>query len=84
MHANIENFASLVTAVNLCRDSVATLLVDAGDRWTGNVYVDLAEGRLPIIDLMNHIGYDAATLGNHEFDKGAALLQGRYRTPTSR
>ena len=76
MHANIENFASLVTAVNLCRDSVATLLVDAGDRWTGNVYVDLAEGRLPIIDLMNHIGYDAATLGNHEFDKGAALLQG--------
>ena len=76
MHANIENFASLATAVNLCRDTVATLLVDAGDRWTGNVFVDLAEGRLPIIDLMNHIGYNAAALGNHEFDKGAALLQG--------
>lgn len=76
MHANIESFPSLVTAVNNCRDTVSTLLVDAGDRWTGNVFVDLAEGRLPIIDLMNHIGYDAATLGNHEFDKGAAMIQG--------
>ena len=76
MHANIENFPSLVTAVKCCRDSVTTILVDAGDRWTGNVYVDLAEGRLPIIELMNYIGYDVATLGNHEFDKGAAMLQG--------
>lgn len=76
MHATIDNFASLVTAVNSCRDSVATLLVDAGDRWTGNAFIDLAEGRLPIIELMNHAGYNAATLGNHEFDMGAALLQG--------
>ena len=76
MHANIERFPSLVTAVNNCRDTVATLLVDAGDRWTGNVYVDLAEGRLPIIDLMNFVGYDAATLGNHEFDKGPAMIEG--------
>lgn len=76
IHANIGLFPQLVTAVECCRDSVATLLVDAGDRWTGNVYIDLAEGRLPIIDLMNEVGYDAATLGNHEFDKGAALLQG--------
>ena len=75
MHANIENFPSLVTAVNLCRDTVSTLLVDAGDRWTGNVFIDLAEDRLPIIGLMNHVGYDVATLGNHEFDKGPKLLQ---------
>lgn len=66
MHANIENFPSLVTAVNLCRDTVSTLLVDAGDRWTGNVFIDLAENRLPIIDLMNHVGYDVATLGDRK------------------
>ena len=76
MHANIERFPSLVTAVNMCRDTVSTLLGDAGDRWTGNVFVDLAEGRLPIIDMMNHAGYDAATLGNHEFDKGPAMIEG--------
>ena len=76
MHATINNYASSVTAVNRCRDSVATLLVDAGDRWTGNAFIDMSEGRLPIIELMNHAGYDAATLGNHEFDLGAATLQG--------
>ena len=76
IHAVIDNFPKFVTAVNLCRDTVATLLVDSGDRWTGNAFIDRAEGRLPIIELMNHAGYDAAALGNHEFDKGAAVLQG--------
>lgn len=76
IHAVIDHFPELVTAVNLCRDTVATLLVDSGDRWTGNAFIDRAEGRLPIIELMNHAGYNAATLGNHEFDKGKALLQG--------
>ncbi|MBQ9138642.1 MAG: bifunctional metallophosphatase/5'-nucleotidase [Alistipes sp.] len=76
IHAVIDNYPKFVTAVNLCRDTVSTLLVDSGDRWTGNAFIDRAEGRRPIIELMNHAGYDAACLGNHEFDKGAALLQG--------
>lgn len=76
IHATTDSFPELVTAINQCRDTVTTLLVDAGDRWSGNAFIDRAEGRLPIIDLMNHAGYNAATLGNHEFDKGAALLQG--------
>ncbi len=76
IHAKLDNVARLATAVERCRDTVQTLLVDAGDRWTGNAFVDLAEGRLPIIDLMNDLGYTAVTLGNHEFDCGPALLQG--------
>lgn len=75
IHANISNFARLAEAVEECRDTVATVLVDAGDRWTGNAFVDLAEGRRPIYDLMNELGYDAATLGNHEFDRGTAFLR---------
>ena len=75
MHAAIDNFPRLATAVRQCRDTVATVLVDAGDRWTGNVFVDrAAEPRRPIIDLMNRLGYDAATFGNHEFDPGQAYL----------
>ena len=59
LHASIKNFPRLATAVKECRDTVATLLVDAGDRWTGNAFVDLApEPRKPIIDLMNELGYD--------------------------
>ncbi|MBR6700687.1 MAG: 5'-nucleotidase C-terminal domain-containing protein [Firmicutes bacterium] len=45
------------------------LLVDAGDHIQGTAYGDMDSGET-IIDLMNATGYDAATLGNHEFDYG--------------
>lgn len=75
IHANLENFPRLATAVAECRDTVTCILVDAGDRWTGNVFVDLApEPRKPIVDLMNRLGYRVATFGNHEFDSGREFL----------
>ena len=74
MHASLDNMSRLATAVKECRDTVFTIVVDAGDRWTGNAYVDLAEGRLPMIQLMNAVGYDVATLGNHDFDAGQKVL----------
>lgn len=79
MHASLDNMARLATAVKECRDTVFTIVVDAGDRWTGNAYVDLAEGRLPMIRLMNEIGYDVATLGNHDFDPGQNVLDGAVK-----
>lgn len=74
MHGSLADVARLATAVKECRDSIFTIVVDAGDRWTGNAYVDLAEGRLPMINLMNEIGYDVATFGNHDFDAGTKVL----------
>ena len=74
VHASLENVSRMATAVKECRDTLFTVVVDAGDRWTGNAYVDLAEGRMPIIRLMNIIGYDVATLGNHDFDAGQQVL----------
>ena len=51
------------------------IIVDSGDRVSGNAYVDDAcQPGVPIIRLMNEIGYDVATLGNHEFDKGSEVL----------
>ena len=44
-------------------------LVDAGDHIQGTAYGSMDKGET-IIDLMNAAGYDAATLGNHEFDYG--------------
>lgn len=78
MHARIERFPQLAAAVEACRDTVDNVvLIDAGDRWTGNPYVDrTATPGMPIIRLMNRLGYDAATLGNHEFDHGQAHLGG--------
>ena len=45
------------------------LLVDAGDHIQGTAYGAMDKGET-IIKLMNASGYDAATLGNHEFDYG--------------
>ena len=76
IHAKIQRFPALATAVAACRDTMpATVLLDAGDRWTGNAYVDLAPTPgMPVIALMNRLGYDAVTFGNHEFDHGQAFL----------
>lgn len=76
IHANIARFPQLAAAVEACRDTVRTVvLLDAGDRWTGDAYVDRAPTPgMPVIALMNRLGYDAATLGNHEFDWGQAYL----------
>lgn len=76
MHAKIQNFPRLASAVEACRDTAQlVVLVDAGDRWTGNAYVDMAATPgMPMIALMNELGYDVATLGNHEFDHGQAFL----------
>lgn len=78
IHAAIQNFPRLATAVEMCRDTAEVILVDAGDRWTGNAYVDHAPEKCrPVIDLMNLLDYDVATLGNHEFDHGQQLLDQR-------
>ncbi len=74
MHAKIERMPLLATAIKECRDTAEVILVDAGDRWTGNAYVDLVEGHRPIYELMNELEYDFAIYGNHEFDCGQAEL----------
>lgn len=76
IHANIRRFPQLAAAVGACRDTAdLVLLLDAGDRWTGEAYVDRAPvPGMPVVALMNRLRYDAATLGNHEFDHGQAFL----------
>lgn len=49
------------------------LLVDAGDFCQGTPYFNFYHGRVEI-DALNRMGYDAATLGNHEFDYGLDTL----------
>lgn len=62
-------------------DGVATLLVDNGDSLHGNPMGDhVAEiqsrrrgGVHPLISTMNRLGFDAATLGNHDFNRGTGF-----------
>lgn len=45
------------------------LLVDAGDAIQGAPIGTVSKGSI-IVDIMNKVGYDVATPGNHEFDYG--------------
>jgi 5'-nucleotidase len=45
------------------------LLLDAGDIFQGTPYFNRFGGVLEM-KLMSHLGYDAATMGNHDFDGG--------------
>lgn len=45
------------------------LLFDAGDMFQGSPYFNMYGGELEF-KLMSKMGYDAATIGNHEFDNG--------------
>ena len=49
------------------------ILIDAGDYSQGTTYVSTTKGA-DAIDMMNAVGYDFATIGNHEFDYGYAQL----------
>ncbi len=49
------------------------LLLDAGDFFQGSPYFNFYKGELEI-KLMNKMGYDASTFGNHEFDNGIEEL----------
>jgi 5'-nucleotidase len=46
-----------------------TLIFDAGDIFQGTPYFNFFQGELEL-NLMKKMGYNAATIGNHEFDAG--------------
>jgi 2',3'-cyclic-nucleotide 2'-phosphodiesterase (5'-nucleotidase family) len=74
IHAQIDNFAKLA-AYNESQRSLsdAFLYLDAGDIFSGNPVVDLTDGE-PMIELLDAVGLDALTIGNHEFDYGIDAL----------
>ncbi len=74
IHSQINKFPELATAIEMCRDTAAVILVDAGDKVTGNAYVDNVEYYTPLYELMNELEYDLSIFGNHEFDKGAEYI----------
>lgn len=55
------------------------VVLDAGDLLQGSPFASYyaragVTGLHPIIEAMNLVGYDAATLGNHDFDRGLPAL----------
>lgn len=52
------------------------LILSGGDMWTGPAISTWFDGE-SMADVMNAMGYDAATIGNHEFDFGLDGLRER-------
>jgi 5'-nucleotidase len=88
MHCHIDPFSDsnaefagrggmvrLATLVSSCRaENPDMLLLDAGDMFQGTPYFNYFKGDL-MLKIMSKMGYDAGTLGNHEFDNGLDDIQ---------
>lgn len=61
------NIAAYVNEVRAAKKNV--VFFDAGDMLTGPAISSLTQGEA-VFDIINTMGFDAATLGNHEFDHG--------------
>ncbi|WP_276498012.1 bifunctional metallophosphatase/5'-nucleotidase [Pontibacter litorisediminis] len=64
--------ASLVEQIR--KEQPNVLLFDCGDIWQGTPYFNFFGGELEY-KLMSQMKYDAATLGNHDFDNGLEGLE---------
>ncbi|MGW4502340.1 bifunctional metallophosphatase/5'-nucleotidase [Micromonospora sp. NPDC004336] len=79
----VAKLATLVNQIRAERRGRATLVIDAGDTIQGTPLATFYAKQEPITttgathpmaNAMNVLGYDAVTLGNHEFNYGLPLL----------
>lgn len=69
-NAGLGGVAARATIINKIRqEEQHVLLLDAGDIFQGTPYFNLYKGE-PEMKAMTMLGYDAATMGNHDFDAG--------------
>jgi 5'-nucleotidase len=71
--AGVAPRAALINRIRAQEKNV--LLFDAGDLFQGTPYFNYYGGELEM-KLMSNLGYDAGTMGNHEFDNG---IEGFYK-----
>lgn len=66
--------AALIDSIRA--EGTPVLLLDAGDIFQGTPYFNLYQGK-PEMQALDMMGYDAVTIGNHDFDGGLELLANR-------
>ena len=68
VHCAIDGYAKLAAMKNEWEESYESVgVVSVGDYIQGSSLGAVSQGEY-IVDVMNAVGYDAVTLGNHEFD----------------
>lgn len=75
VHGAVEGYAYIAQLkADYEAKGAEVILVDAGDYSQGTTYVSSTKGA-DAVTMMNAVGYDVVTLGNHEFDYGYAQLK---------
>jgi 2',3'-cyclic-nucleotide 2'-phosphodiesterase (5'-nucleotidase family) len=71
----LGGYARLQSAINKIKEvEKEVLLVDGGDFSMGTPFQTIFTGSSPSLRILGQMGYDAVTLGNHEFDYRASGL----------
>lgn len=72
---DVGGVSRLATVIKTQRQKYPdTLVVDAGDFSMGTLYQTLYERQATELNFLQELGFDATTLGNHEFDYGDKAL----------
>lgn len=67
VHCDIEGYPRLAGLRDVVSDTAWCALVSCGDYLQGGTAGAISKGQY-VADILRNMGYDAATLGNHEFD----------------
>lgn len=69
MHSHLEKFAKVATVVKQEKKAnKETFVLDAGDFSMGTPFQTIYRKKASELRMMGYVGFDATTLGNHEFD----------------
>lgn len=71
VHCSIDGYAKFAGLRDAVSDTASVAVVSCGDFLQGGTAGAISKGQY-VVDVMRSVGYDAVTLGNHEFD---------YKTP---
>lgn len=55
------------------KDPKHTLIISSGDMFQGSALSNMTMGGV-VVEIMNEIGFDSMTIGNHEFDWGSDII----------
>ena len=79
MHSHLDEFAKLKTAMDDVKaDYPDSFVLDAGDFAMGTPYQVTFSQQASEMKMMDYLGYEATTLGNHEFDYRALGLASMF------
>ena len=79
MHSHMDEMAKLKTAMDDVKEQYSdSFVLDAGDFAMGTPYQVIFSQQAPELKMMEYLGYEATTLGNHEFDYRALGLAGMF------